>query len=174
MKVAVFPGSFDPVTKGHVDLIRRAARLCDRLIVAVLHNPDKQAHFTPEERIALLRKALQDVPNLAFQSFSGLLADFARAEGASFLVRGLRNEQDLSYEAQMAWANAQLMPGLETVFLQAQPALAVVSSSLVRQIAAFGGDIRPYVPACAVDEIIERFYNKHSGATKGGTDNGKK
>lgn len=174
MRIAVFPGSFDPVTKGHVELIERAARLCDRLIVAVLHNPEKQGHLRPEERIALLKAALPDHPGIRFASFSGLLADFARAQGASMLIRGLRNEQDLSYEAQMAWANAQLVPGLETVFLVAAPAFSLISSTLVRQIAALGGDVSPYVPASAVDEIRDRFYNKGNGATKGGKPDGEK
>lgn len=174
MRTAIFPGSFDPVTLGHVDLIRRAAKVCDKLVVAVLHNPEKQAHFTPEERISLLKRALPELPGVTYVSFSGLLADFARQEGASLIIRGLRNEQDLAYEAQMAYFNSRLLPGLETLFLHASPEFSAISATLVRQVAALGGDIRPYVPASAVDEIIDRFYNKHSGATKGGTTNGKK
>lgn len=168
MRIAIFPGSFDPITLGHVDLIRRGTALCDQLIVAVLVNPDKRAYFTQEERIRMISQAVRDVPGVTVEAFSGLLAEFADMRGASFILRGIRGQMDLIYETDMAWANEQLLSGLETVFLPARPELAPISSSMVRQIAAFGGDISPFVPASAVDEITHRFYNGERKAIKGG------
>lgn len=174
MRTAIFPGSFDPITIGHVDLIRRGAALCDRLIVAVLVNPDKRACFSREERVRMIGRAVTGIPGVEVEAFSGLLADLARLRGAGCILRGIRGQADLSYETDMAWANAQLYQGLETVFLPARPELAAISSSLVRQIAGFGGDISPFVPAFAVDEITRRFYNGEGKAIKGGIPDAKK
>ncbi len=159
MKTAIFPGSFDPVTKGHLDLINRSKILCDRLIVAVLNNPDKQGFFPVERRIAMIREALAPGKELEVISFSGLLVELAEQVSADFVIRGVRGTQDLENETAMAFTNAQLRPGLETVFLPASPQFASLSSSLVRQIAGFHGDISFFVPASAVDEILRRFYN---------------
>lgn len=174
MRTAIFPGSFDPVTLGHVDLICRAACLADRLIVGLLVNPDKQGYFSLEERQAMIARALPNLSNVSVLPFEGLLADFARAQGASLLVRGVRGAQDLQYEMDMAWANARLCDGLETILLPARPQLASISSSLVRQIARFGGDLSAFVPASAVDEITRRFYNGDNTATTGGSSHVKK
>lgn len=173
MRTAVFPGSFDPVTLGHVDVARRAATLFDRLVVAILINPDKQSNFTVEERIGMFRQALPDQPAIRYEGFSGLLADFVLAQGACAIVRGLRGAHDLEYETPMAWANYRLTGGAETILLPSMPEHTAISSSLVRQIAQFGGDISPYVPQAAVDLISRRFYNMGKGSTEGGKEHAK-
>ena len=161
MTTAIFPGSFDPVTLGHVDLIKRASRLCDRLIVAVAVNPDKQSSFTMEERMSMIRTALDGADaGIEVASFTGLTVSFARERGAGFIIRGVRDAQDLSAESSLAWVNEALSPGIETVILLTRPELSHISSSLVRQAARFGGDISSMVPKCAVDEILNRLYNK--------------
>lgn len=161
MKTAIFPGSFDPVTRGHIDLIQRARKLCDRLIVAVLINPDKQGSFTMEERIHMIEEALGHQDGIEISSFGGLTVDFAREQGVDFIVRGVRDAQDLSVETSLAWGNEALAPGLETVLLLTRPEFSFISSSLVRQVARFGGDISAFVPSGAVDEIMNRLYNKN-------------
>lgn len=149
MRTAVVPGSFDPVTLGHLDVIARAARLFDRLHVLVTHNPAKQARFTADERVALIRESLAEagVEGVEVAAWSeGLLVDYCRRVGADVLVKGLRSATDAAYETPMALVNRDLA-GVETLFLVAQPATSHVSSSLVRQVAALGGDVTPYVPA---------------------------
>lgn len=159
MKTAVFPGSFDPVTKGHVDLIHRSLKLCDRLLVAVLINPEKRGFFPVDRRIGMIRAALGGMPMVKVIGYSGLLVDFVREYEADFVIRGVRGVVDLENEAAMAFTNAKLLPGLETVFLPASAEYVTLSSSLVRQIAAFKGDISPFVPASSVDEIRRQLYN---------------
>lgn len=161
MKTALFPGSFDPVTLGHVDLIGRARRLCDRLIVAVMVNPDKRGSFSAEERVAMLGKALSGMEGVEVTAFSGLTVDLAREVGAGLLVRGVRDGQDLAAETALAWGNEALMRGLETAVLITRPELSYISSSLVRQAARFGADISAFVPGCLVDEITRRLYNEN-------------
>jgi pantetheine-phosphate adenylyltransferase len=150
-RIAIYPGSFDPPTKGHEDLIRRSLALADRVIVAVAVNPSKQALFPVDERLAMLRAAVGDEPRVSFESFQGLLVEFARTVGASMVVRGLRAISDFEYEFQMALMNRQLHPTLETVFLVPALDLTYLSSSLVREVARFGGDVSGLVhPAVAV------------------------
>jgi len=161
MKTALFPGSFDPVTLGHLDLIRRARKLCDRLIVAIMVNPDKQGSFSAEERRAMLTKALSGMDGVEVVAFDGLTADFARDHQVDFMVRGVRDAQDLAIETSLAWGNEALLSGLETVVLLTRPELSFISSSLVRQAARFGADISAFVPGCLVDEITNRLYNKN-------------
>ena len=144
-RLAIYPGSFDPPTRGHEDLIRRGADLADRLVVVVSVNPSKDPLFTLAERLDLLRTAVGDHPNVTFDSFSGLLTDYARTVGAGFVVRGLRAAGDFEYELQMALMNRQLNPGLETVFLAPAVGLAHISSSLVREVARLGGDVSQQV-----------------------------
>ncbi len=144
---AVFPGTFDPVTLGHVDLVRRAAALVDELIVAPAAHHDKQHVFTLDERVALLREAVADLPHVRVEPLAGLLVDGAARLGAALIVRGIRNATDLEYERQMAHTNRTLAPGIETLLLLSSPEHAHVSSTLVRQIARLGGDVRPFVPA---------------------------
>jgi pantetheine-phosphate adenylyltransferase len=143
-RIAVYPGSFDPVTRGHEDLIRRACRFTDRLIVAVAVNPSKQPLFTLDERVALIRRVVDDHA-VEVRSFDGLLAEFARAAGATLIVRGLRAISDFEYEFQMALMNRNLAPGIETVFLVPAFDLTYLSSSLVREVARFGGDVSSLV-----------------------------
>lgn len=157
MNVALYAGSFDPPTLGHEDLIRRAARLADRLVVAVAVNPNKQPLFPAEERLDLLRRTLGGLPNVTFDSFEGLLADYARRIDASLLVRGLRAASDFEYECQMALMNRQLHAGLETVFLPAASGLTFVSASLVREVARFGGDVSALVHPIVHQALRERF-----------------
>ncbi len=156
-RIAIYPGSFDPVTRGHEDIIRRSLAFADKLIVAVAVNVSKEPLFTLEERVTLLEQALHDAEHVEVQAFDGLLADFARTVGASMVVRGLRAVSDFEYEFQMALMNRQLHSELETVFLT--PALdhTFLSSSLVREVASFGGDVRNFVHPAVSDALATKF-----------------
>ena len=156
-RIAIYPGSFDPPTRGHEDLIRRSLLLSDRLIVAVAVNVSKQPLFGVEERLAMLRTAVGPDPRIEFVSFEGLLADFARRVGASVVVRGLRAVSDFEYEFQMALMNRQLHPALETVFLVPALDLTYLSSSLVREVARFGGDVSALVHPAVAEALRARF-----------------
>ena len=157
-RVAIYPGSFDPITRGHEDLIRRARAFSDRVIVAVAVNVGKQPLFTLDERVALIRRAVED-PGIEIRSFDGLLADFARAAGATLIVRGLRAVSDFEYEFQMALMNRNLAPGVETVFLVPAFDLTYLSSSLVREVARFGGDVSRLVHP-AVRKALQTKFGK--------------
>lgn len=157
----VFPGSFDPATRGHEDLIRRAAKLCDQLIVAVLINPDKQGFLPQKKRVALLEKVCADIPNARVEAFNGLLVDFVRMKGADAVVRGVRSSAEMETELPWASFNKLLYPEFEVVYLPSSPELRDVSSSMVRQLAAFGGDITPFVPACSA-EMIKNYLARRS------------
>ena len=156
-RTAIYPGSFDPPTRGHEDLIRRSLLLSDRLIVAVAVNVSKQPLFSVEERLAMLRTAVGEDPRVEFVAFEGLLADFARRVGASVVVRGLRAVSDFEYEFQMALMNRQLHPTLETVFLVPALDLTYLSSSLVREVARFGGDVSALVHPAVAEALRARF-----------------
>ena len=149
----ICPGSFDPVTLGHMDIIGRAAAMFYKVIVAVLVNSSKKPVFTAQERISLLKKALADFDNVEVQSFDGLLVDYARQVGADAVVRGLRAVSDFEYEFQMSLTNKKLYPELETIFLTTRSEYMFLSSSIVKQIAVLGGDITNFVPECIHDEI---------------------
>jgi pantetheine-phosphate adenylyltransferase len=157
-RVAVYPGSFDPITRGHEDLIRRALTFADRVIVAVAVNVAKQPLFTLEQRVALIQKAAVD-PRVEVRSFEGLLADFVRTAGATLIVRGLRAVSDFEYEFQMALMNRNLAPGVETVFLVPAFDLTYLSSSLVREVARFGGDVSQLVHP-AVNQALKQKFGK--------------
>lgn len=157
-RVAIYPGSFDPITRGHEDLIRRSLAFVDRVIVAVAVNVAKQPLFTPDERVALIRGAVQD-SKVEVRTFDGLLVDFARTVGASIIVRGLRAVSDFEYEFQMALMNRTLAPGIETVFLVPAFDLTYLSSSLVREVARFGGDVSALVQP-AVQQALKRKYGR--------------
>jgi pantetheine-phosphate adenylyltransferase len=149
----VCPGSFDPVTNGHVDVITRAAALYDELVVAVLVNPGKAGLFSVDERMALLREAVADVPNVTVDSFQGLLVDYCRTHDIPVIVKGLRAVSDFEYELQMAQMNRELA-GIETLFVPTAPQVGHLSSSLVKQIATFGGDVSGLVPKAVNERLI--------------------
>lgn len=153
----LYPGSFDPVTCGHMDIIRRAAAMFDEVIVGVLHNPDKQGCFPVNERLEMLRQACQELPNVQVIAHAGLLVELTRSLDIRVVVRGVRGAADLETEATMARINHQLNPAQETIFLPASPELVDVSASMVRQLAAFGADISPYVPKEVLPKIMDAF-----------------
>lgn len=155
--LCVYPGSFDPVTLGHIDLIERAARLFPVVVVAVLHNPDKQGLFPTEKRLEMLRRACSHLPNVRIDSFGGLLVDYMRTLDADMVLRGLRAVTDFENEFQMAQVNRQIAPEIETLFLMTSPNYAYISSSAVRQIASFGGDISTLVPQCIITDVYQAF-----------------
>ncbi len=157
MRTAVCPGSFDPVTKGHLDIIKRATGLFDKVIVLVVVNPDKKPSFSVEERVEQLKKVTSMLPNVEVDSFSGLLADYLRSTGACAIVKGLRAVSDFEYEFQMALTNRKLNPYAETVFLNTAAENMYLSSSMVKQIAKFGGDISSFVPGEIYEEVKERL-----------------
>jgi len=151
---AVCPGSFDPVTNGHVDVISRAAGLYDELVVAVLVNPGKAGLFTVDERMDLLREAVAEMPNVTIDSFQGLLVEYCRAHEIPVIVKGLRAVSDFEYELQMAQMNRELA-NIETLFVPTAPQVGHLSSSLVKQIAMFGGDVSRLVPKAVNDRLLE-------------------
>ena len=146
MTTAIYPGSFDPITLGHLDVVDRAAKLFDRLIIAVAHNADKRAMFTSEQRMELIAASLGSRPKIEIVSFEGLLVDFARKSGAGAVVRGLRAVTDFEYEFQMALMNKSLNPEMETVFLASKEAFTYVSSRVIKEVARLGGDVARFVP----------------------------
>ena len=156
MRIAIYPGSFDPVTLGHLDIIRRASGLFDRLIVAVMHNQNKKPMFSVEERREMLRRTTVDLPNVEIESFGGLLADYARSKNACVLVKGLRAVSDFEYEFQMALANRKLNADLDTVFLMTSSEYMYLSSSVVKDIAVHGGSVAGFVPDEIVQDIVRR------------------
>ncbi len=158
MKTKVIcPGSFDPVTIGHIDIISRASKMFDHVIVAVLNNLVKNPSFTTDERIALLKEATKDFDNVEIVGFDGLLADYAKERGVNVIVKGLRAVSDFEYEFQQALTNKKLNPELETVFLTSNAEYMYLSSSMVKQVASLGGDISSFVPECVHDIIIKRL-----------------
>ncbi len=149
-RVAIYPGSFDPITNGHVDIIMRGAEIFDRIIVAILHNQEKAPFFSVDERVQMGREVFADEPKVAVESFDGLLVEFARRERAQVIVRGLRAISDFEYEFQMALMNRRLAPEIETVFMMPAESYTYISSRLIREVFALGGPIAGLVP-----EIVE-------------------
>lgn len=160
MRSAIYPGSFDPVTLGHWDLIQRAAKLVDRLVVAVLHNPAKSPAFSVDERVAMLKELTAALPQVEVTTFHGLLVDFAKAQNAQFIIRGVRAFSDFEYEFQMALMNRKLAPELETVFLMPKEKYSAVSSRFVREIGSMGGNLADLVPEVLRGRIAERLMNR--------------
>ena len=159
MTTAICPGSFDPVTLGHLDIISRAGKIFDKIIVAVPVNPDKRYSFSVEERMDMLRRvcAAEGIGNVEVDRVEGLLADYARGKGAPVVVKGLRALTDFEYEFQQALTNKKLNPQLETMFLSTNAEYMFLSSSMVKQVAGFGGDMSHFVPECILGEIKERL-----------------
>jgi pantetheine-phosphate adenylyltransferase len=167
-KTALYAGSFDPVTNGHLDVVRQAATLCDRLVLAVGIHPGKAPLFPFEERLAMLSEACGPVVKsagvgLTCVTFDDLVVTAAKREGASILIRGLRDGTDFDYEMQMAGMNAAMAPGVQTVFLPASPAVRPITATLVRQIAKMGGDITAFVPAPVAARLKAKFSGKTAG-----------
>ncbi len=156
MSKAIYPGSFDPVTLGHVDIIHRAAKMFDSLTVSVLNNSEKTPLFSVDERVKMLREVCKDLSNVKIDSFSGLTADYAQRSGTDVIIRGLRAITDFEYELQMAQTNRKILPTLDTVFLTTSLEYAYLSSSIVREVASYGGDIHEFV----TPDIAEKVYSK--------------
>ena len=160
MKCAVYPGSFDPVTLGHMDIIKRASSLFDRLIIAVLNNRAKTPLFSVEERVKMLEEVTKDLPNVEVKSFGGMTVDFARECGANALVRGLRAITDFEYELQIAQLNRVMDPEIDTVFLTTNLKYAYLSSSSVKEVAAYGGDISHFVTPYVENEVHNKLKDR--------------
>lgn len=157
MKRAVYPGSFDPVTLGHIDVIKRASLIADELIVGVLNNHEKTPLFSTEERVWLLRESVSNIPNVRVEAFSGLAVDFVHQCKASFLIRGLRAVTDFEFELQMAHANRSLDGTIDTVFLTTDVNYAYVSSTIAKEIASYGGDVSSLVTPMVMEQIYKKI-----------------
>lgn len=157
MRKAIYPGSFDPVTFGHQDMIIRSAAIVDELIVGVLNNSAKNSLFSVDERVSMLRELTKDIPNVTVDSFDGLLVDYMKKSGATIIVRGLRAVTDFEYELQIAQTNHVENPEVETIFLTTNLKYSYLSSSIVREFAAYGGDLSHFVPPQFIDRIYEKY-----------------
>ena len=160
MAIAVYPGSFDPATYGHIDIIQRAGRLFDEIIVGVLNNSAKSPLFSVEERVNILKRVTEDVPNVKIQAFSGLAVNFARDCGAQVIVRGLRAVTDFEYELQMAQTNRVLAPDIDTMFLTTSLEYAYLSSTIVKEVNVFQGDISKFVPPFVAEALQAKYKQK--------------
>ncbi len=154
---ALYPGTFDPITNGHIDIVRRASRLCDELVLAVADNPGKGPFFDLKERVALARRVLADLDNVSVIGFDGLLIDFAKKHNASVIVRGLRAIGDFEYEVQLAGLNRQMNPNIETIFIGASQEHAFLSSSMVREISRLGGNVGDFVDPIVYQALNDRL-----------------
>lgn len=157
MNIAIYPGSFDPITNGHLDIIDRGSKIYDKLIVAVLVNVDKKCLFSIDERVELIKRVTKDLDNVEVLSFEGLLVDFAKLHNSKVILKGLRTMSDFEYEFQMALMNSKLNPDIETVFMMTSSAYSYVSSSSVKQVAKFGGSINGLVPEELIEEVMDKF-----------------
>lgn len=157
MRVAVYPGSFDPITNGHLDIIRRASRLYDKVIVGVLNNASKNPVFSADERKEMIDSVTGDIKNVSCDVFSGLLVDFAKQNNASVIIKGLRTVTDFEYEFQMALLNKALDPEYETVFMMTDSKYSYISSSMVKEVAKYHGELDGFVPASIKEKIIKKF-----------------
>ena len=158
--LCIYPGSFDPITLGHVDIIRRAAGIFPQVIVAVLRNPNKPGCFPIDQRVIMIQKTCGDMHNVLVDCFEGLLADYMKEKQGTVVIRGLRAVSDFEAEFQMAQVNRQINPQMETLFMMTSPEYAYISSSVVREIAAFGGEIASFVPEAILTDIYQKFPNQ--------------
>lgn len=160
MRIAICPGSFDPVTLGHIDILERSSKLFDKVIAVVMVNPKKKPTFSTEERVNLIKRVTGHIPNLEVESYTGLVADYAKEKNAHTLIKGLRAVTDFEYEFQQALTNKKLNPELETLFLVTNQEYMYLSSTIVRQIAGFGGDITQFVPSEIKQDLLDRITGK--------------
>jgi pantetheine-phosphate adenylyltransferase len=158
-RIAIYPGSFDPVTNGHLDIVRRGTVLFDEIIVAILHNPSKTALFSVDERLDMLKETMKDIPGVSFDTFGGLLVDYACKRGAQAILRGMRAVSDFEYEFQLALMNRKLNREIQTVFLMTGLRWIFTSSSIIKEAAQFGGDVSDMVPPLVNRKIIEKYHN---------------
>jgi len=152
-RIAIYPGSFDPITSGHCNIVRRSLGVFDQVVVAVLNNPSKQAMFPPDERVDLIRRVFADEPRVSVESFRGLLVDYVAKRGSSAVIRGLRAVQDFEYEFQMTMMNRRLAPEIDTVFMMTDAEFFYISSRTIKEVASLGGDISGTVPVLVEDAI---------------------
>ena len=160
MKTAIYPGSFDPMTKGHMDVLERAASMFDKVIIAVLDNTKKKCLLSTKERVELIKKSVGHLANVSVDSFDGLTIEYARQQGATILIRGLRAVSDFEYEMQLSQMNSALAPEINTIFLITKPEYNFVSSSVIKEIVMMGGDISEFVPEIVKDFLEEKYNNK--------------
>jgi len=157
MKTCIYPGSFDPITYGHIDIIERASKIADKLIVAVLNNFDKSSLFTVDERLEMIRESIKEYDNIEVESFEGLLVDYAKSKGAKIIIRGLRAVTDFEYELQMAQTNRELYNDIDTMFLLTNLKYSYLSSSVVKQVASYEGDISKFVTPYVAEKLKSKF-----------------
>jgi pantetheine-phosphate adenylyltransferase len=162
LRTALYPGSFDPITNGHLDIVERSSEMFDNLVIAVFINPNKKPLFTVEERVDMIREVTRHLPNVQVDSFEGLLSDYARQRSAKVIIRGLRAVSDFEYEFQMALMNRKLNPNVETIFMSSSSKNIYISSTIIKEVSSLGGSISGLVPRVVENRLMEKFYQGHA------------